>query len=373
MERKELKEKIKKNENGITLIALVITIIVLLILAGVSIATLLGENGILSQANKAKVETRGATVEEECNLWKINKGMDSQTAQETAQTLEGLLDSLEERNLITAEERATIEETGDITIGSRTIEFGKEEPTVEHVQVGVKVTGGNKPYIDADGDKAIIPEGFIIVPGCEDVSKGLVISDNEGDTEEIGKPQIVEGNQFVWVPVENFDEFKREAGYQGGVQQTCTFVSDKLTDGKYYESEGNVKSTLCYGVQWDAVMRWMSDVDNPNVTNDDGSNKAYIQDSTGMGWYSNNSGSNVKNTGTDIENGKNKIKNIYDMSGNVYEWTMEASNTTYRVYRGGNFSINASNNPASNRVSYYPSTAYITIGFRLALYLKDSN
>lgn len=46
-----------RQEKGITLIALVITIIVLLILAGVSIATLTGENGILTQADKAKTET----------------------------------------------------------------------------------------------------------------------------------------------------------------------------------------------------------------------------------------------------------------------------------------------------------------------------
>ena len=43
-----------KERNGITLIALVITIIVLLILAAVSIATLTGQNGILTQANNAK-------------------------------------------------------------------------------------------------------------------------------------------------------------------------------------------------------------------------------------------------------------------------------------------------------------------------------
>ena len=43
----------KKNQNGVTLIALVITIIVLLILAGVSIAMLSGENGILTNATKS--------------------------------------------------------------------------------------------------------------------------------------------------------------------------------------------------------------------------------------------------------------------------------------------------------------------------------
>ena len=50
---------------GITLIALVITIIVLLILAGVSIAMLTGENGILKQAQRAKNETEQAQMEEE--------------------------------------------------------------------------------------------------------------------------------------------------------------------------------------------------------------------------------------------------------------------------------------------------------------------
>ena len=48
----------RKKNNGITLIALVITIIVLLILAGVTIATLTGENGILTRANEAGEETK---------------------------------------------------------------------------------------------------------------------------------------------------------------------------------------------------------------------------------------------------------------------------------------------------------------------------
>ena len=52
------------NEKGITLIALVITIIILLILAGVSIAMLTGQNGILTQAQKAKTETYNSQEEE---------------------------------------------------------------------------------------------------------------------------------------------------------------------------------------------------------------------------------------------------------------------------------------------------------------------
>ena len=58
---------LKKN-NGITLIALVITIIVLLILAGVSIAMLTGNNGILTNSNKAKAENAAAQAEEQMKL-----------------------------------------------------------------------------------------------------------------------------------------------------------------------------------------------------------------------------------------------------------------------------------------------------------------
>ena len=58
----------KLNQRGITLIALVITIIVLLILAGVSIAMLTGQNGILAQAQKAKTTTDNKSAEEKVKL-----------------------------------------------------------------------------------------------------------------------------------------------------------------------------------------------------------------------------------------------------------------------------------------------------------------
>ena len=60
-------EKVKK-QTGITLIALIITIIVLLILVGVTIATLTGENGILTRANDSKKQTEIASVKEQAQL-----------------------------------------------------------------------------------------------------------------------------------------------------------------------------------------------------------------------------------------------------------------------------------------------------------------
>ncbi len=58
----------KETQKGITLIALVITIIVLLILAGVSIAMLTGQNGILTQAQNAKTTTENKSAEEKVKL-----------------------------------------------------------------------------------------------------------------------------------------------------------------------------------------------------------------------------------------------------------------------------------------------------------------
>ena len=65
---KNLEKQKNKKSNGITLIALVITIIVLLILAGVTIATLTGDNGILTRANEAKERTEQAEKDEKTEL-----------------------------------------------------------------------------------------------------------------------------------------------------------------------------------------------------------------------------------------------------------------------------------------------------------------
>ena len=84
------KIKEKENEKGITLIALVITIIVLLILAAVSIAMLTGENGILKKASTAKEKHLIAQYEEELNLCI----MEMQTDELGTLTMEKLIEKL---------------------------------------------------------------------------------------------------------------------------------------------------------------------------------------------------------------------------------------------------------------------------------------
>ena len=61
-------KSIRKQEKGITLIALVVTIIVLLILAGISISMLTGQNGILNRAAEAKEKTGVAQEDESQKL-----------------------------------------------------------------------------------------------------------------------------------------------------------------------------------------------------------------------------------------------------------------------------------------------------------------
>ena len=92
-----------KKQKGITLIALVVTIIVLLILAGVSIAMLTGNNGILTQGQRAKEETRIAGVEEVVKLYKQGKYIDSTTGSVT-ENADEMLENLKGQKLVSEDE-----------------------------------------------------------------------------------------------------------------------------------------------------------------------------------------------------------------------------------------------------------------------------
>lgn len=88
---------------GITLIALIVIVAVLLILAGVSINFLAGKNGIVTRAVDAKIITRASEAEARVNLWKKENYMARETEQETV-SKEKLLSYLKEQNLVTEDE-----------------------------------------------------------------------------------------------------------------------------------------------------------------------------------------------------------------------------------------------------------------------------
>ena len=105
---KENKKTLKRNERGITLIALVITIVVLLILAGVSIAMLTGNNGILTQAQKAKSETEKAGDKEKIQLAVNSAKIENEGNQDLSQN--GLQDEMDKEF---GEGKTVVRDNGD--------------------------------------------------------------------------------------------------------------------------------------------------------------------------------------------------------------------------------------------------------------------
>ena len=69
-----LKSKLKNNK-AITLIALVVTIVVLLILSGISIDLAVGNDGLIKKAKDTKDETRYSVIKKEAELWKADKSL----------------------------------------------------------------------------------------------------------------------------------------------------------------------------------------------------------------------------------------------------------------------------------------------------------
>ena len=393
--------KLKKQVKGITLIALVVTIIVLLILAGVAISLTIGQNGIFSRAQTA------------VNTW---------------------------RNAETNEQLA----------------MGELEDWMDGYMNG---NGGNQGGGDQDDEVIVntvkIPKGFYYVGGAKDT--GLVISDNRADENKYssenwpdqanipsgfsaetgtnGQIEPIVGNQFVWVPVEDSYNFTTYCGYYDGDFDSSTFAdcSEPAPEGSRYEAEeteynsmktsvetnngfyvarfeasegtgskaeskpgvepwryiewGNsmteigtegavaksqnmytdkntyaVTSTLIYGAQWDAIMNWLDPKYSTATAEDPCDANSIVVKSE----YGNHSG-DIANCGA-YDN--DKLKNIYDLCGNLGEWTMEACSSGFRVYRGGRFSGSGSEYPVSYRCYDFPDSDDDSgIGFRPALYL----
>ena len=177
-------KNLRKSSKGITLIALVITIVVLLILAAVSIATLTGQNGILTQANNAKTNTEIADEKEAIGL-AYNGAMAKNNGNGVSYqdlndqfTLNGRTDAnASGANPITVTfdsgRTYTIDSNGNIS-----------DPEEANIIATMKIEGTRvkEPPMPSSGN-------FEHVAGTE-VSNGYVIRDKDN------------GNEFVWVPVD---------------------------------------------------------------------------------------------------------------------------------------------------------------------------
>ena len=206
-----LNRALKRNK-GITLIALVVTIIVILILAGISINALVGQNGILSRTIKAKNDSEIASdleylqVEATSELIDYYQGNDNQSEEDyildkwskgnnssisvnktdKTVTYNGKIYAMSD--IIGSEsEKSKINDSNmtQITISTATKEEDKEMLSSGKVRLIVEEENNMRAYI---------PNGFYYVSGKP--SNGMVISDIYGDDDNNTKG----GNQFVWVP-----------------------------------------------------------------------------------------------------------------------------------------------------------------------------
>ncbi len=194
---KNNKGKILKKGNkqsGITLVALVVTIVVLLILAGISINLILDNNGITKKAQEGKEKYANASANEQ-------------------------------------EQLDTVESDIDKVLGIDKSEFGKIKSAGNYVEE-------NKTVKDKNGDTVVIPKGFKVAEDSgSSVLEGVVIEDDDIFN---GR-----GNQYVWVPVTkdtNGDATTPYSSNSGTLSngkeiQLSRYVFN-LDDGKIYYNHG---------------------------------------------------------------------------------------------------------------------------------------
>ena len=415
-----LKQKLKDTK-GITLIALVITIVVLIILATVTINIVIN-GGIFSAAKEARLFQANA---EKYDQEKVDEAV---TKIEEATGVE-----------ISKWEEKVEKKLPASGAGSKTDKPVADTPENEWSDKVIAIKGRDA---EENKTKVPLPERFYYVGG--DIDSGIVISDNEQDayikdTDRTTYEQAsnLVGNQFVWIPVtkstfvrtafdtntgepttglsSDFIEPKTGTGgytseeseyntmktqvlkyggfyigrYEAGVNHTelRTFASEdeevvikkgvapynwvpwgaSMTDidslvvttvddtevkrhgavylsKNMYKNSSIVTSTLCYGVQWDSICRYIGSTNaKKGIT---------------MSIYD-----NIRTGGVDVS-----FKNIYDLSENSREWTME-TNTNERVARAG-YSYGSSNDQVFTRNWSSPENCNKNYSFRVALYIK---
>ena len=376
-----MKKEIKnKQEKGITLIALVVTIVVLLILAGVSISLVLNNNGVISKAKDAKNQYAEAQANEEKHFNEVTDWIDTKV--------------------------------GETTGGG---------------------SAGGSDY-DPASDGVTIPDGFVYVGGTK--ASGLVISDATADKEKYkGQTTVgtdLVGNQFVWIPVDNIADYKRTAyagvslsgfletlpedektsvetnkgyyigRYEAGDKESteaktlrkygatgsntvavkagqAPYNYIKYTDAKklaegFSTKQGytSVKSKLVSSYAWDTAIAFIQKTNSDYGRRSSEEGNYYDSPTfnyTGIADTEKNKQTKANGTGTLIPTGQTTaVNNIYDMGGNVYEWTTEScSDTNYPyVFRGGSY--RQYSNPAGGRVVSNNSSDG-DLGFRLTLFL----
>ncbi len=370
-----------KNKNAISLIVLVITIIVLSILATTVILTLSNTN-IITQANDTVKKTEIQQIEEAKTLM-LSDGIMGynpvpQTYGDTTITW-----NAEKHKVVTTSKGVVVPD------GFHYVEGDKETGLViedrkgnQFVWVPVEYTLSESENKDDNGlyesFKYIFKRGTAVETetnsGIYKMS-GSLSDDFIDDYTEEYYDMCKSVQEYHGFYIARFEAGDGEAsGERGGITDAHEVVSKKgffvynavLLSGEtngaialsrnMYKNNSAIVSTLCYGVQWDAVMNFVSDISHN------------IVDSHTWGNYADN-----ESSGWNYITGLNeewKAKNIYDLAGNIQEMTMEKTVSGECVLRGGFYPAEGQEYSASYRYTAEITSPGAGDGFRVALYLK---
>ena len=362
-----MKNKLKSSK-GITLIVLAVTVIVILILAGVSIRTIMNPSGIIKKSEKEKNEVEeGIEVSKKNQNIILEKLSKEKTGISKPYIPEGFIED-KNTNLDTGlvikdpkgNEYVWIEVPND---GTGPDYFNVNGPKdYQNIEQAIKKYTGEYKFEENDEDK-----------WYKDNTKGWFSDETEYNIAKNNmlKSVFVNGGFYIGryeagigdiseIPVSkpNVDSYNNVTRTQAKV------LAEKLSTAEYI-------NTLMFGMQWDLVLKYL---ETKGVAPED-----LKVDSTSWGNYLN---SEIKNNEGIIKN-KNKSKllktgvsentkkqNIYDLAGNVWEWTLEYNCFPERPCsaRGGFYNQNGLYNSAFSRKHVYKTGASKEIGFRFALY-----
>ena len=242
-----MKEKIK-SIRGMTLIALVVTIVVLLILAAVSIGMLTGENGIITQAQKSKEETIIGEEREKVELAAIAAAAKDKMIEIKKENL------VEELNTNIGEEKYTLEGEGPFLVTYNDSGRSYDVDTNGKVTSGdsIKIVA-NEPKLssgmipvryDTDKEKWIIcsstDEKWYSYTSTDKKWANVMLCDGTYDTSTPVGTEVAEedlGSMFVWIPRY---AYKISDGYHSG-SGTIDVVWVRDNGFSYVDNEGNIQ------------------------------------------------------------------------------------------------------------------------------------
>ncbi len=247
-QKEKLKQKRLKGASGITLIALVITIIVLLILAAVSIATLTGDNGILTKAQTAQVLTKQENAKEKVQVEVLgsldNSGdIDLSVLNKNLEHVEGITQGTPIESLpaeLTVDGcKVKIDSNGKVTVEGEVAENPTDPPktpTLKNVNTAETNPAGSMPT----GATVVEENGKEL----NDANEGIVIKDTND-------------NEWVWIEVPKLQskmpadiEFTNETGYSEDDQEKCDSITAALKAYADPYTKGSASQTESWADEW---------------------------------------------------------------------------------------------------------------------------